>query len=227
MARKIRKKKYKIKLSRFFFVIGFIVLFVFAFIWFKSYVIKKLSYKENEKNYVLLLQKGGSTKAMYKIANKFLEKYPNSLYIGYAYFYIGKYFYEKEEYKKSVKYFQEALKNYLDEDKKILVFLHLSYDYLYLGDILASMEFAQKIYDILEKGKMKALASYQLAICYRVFKLYDKSLYYLDKALSFTDDRDIIMRVEKEKLSIYKKIDLKKAKKYEIILKEKYKGKFK
>ncbi|PLX15992.1 MAG: hypothetical protein C0601_11565 [Candidatus Muiribacterium halophilum] len=209
-----KRKKYRFNYKRFFrtiFSMIFILIFFFSiykgFIFFKNKQTTEEYYVNSLK---MSIKKAGSENS-YNIASEFIEKYPGSELLGYAYFSRGKYFYERMMYEKSLQEFQKASKYSLDTDIKILLQLHLSYAYMCLNDITSSMEYSLKVYDLLEKGKLKAFAAFQTGLCMSAFKMYEKAIYYFEKVIEYSPDEDLIKQAKLEKLKILKKVDLKKA----------------
>ncbi len=223
----MKKKKYRFNLKRFF--LNFTLLLVLIILLFQSVSMMReyLNRQKNEEYFVDFLKKSmksAGSEETFRIAREFEDKYPDSEYIGYAWFIEGKYHYERGDYRKSVLLFQKASEKLLDNELRVILYLHMSYNYMCLTDIVASSEYAQKVYDLLETGKLKALAAFQLGLCNRAFKLYDKAIFYFEQVDEITDDVELIKQAAIEKLGILKKVDLKKAEKFEIIFKKRFSG---
>ena len=219
------KTKYRFNFRKFVINIILLILFVGISFFLKIYISDIIAHRESEKYNIVILKRAvqsAGEDSTYVIAQDFLKKFPQSDYKGYAYFITGKYYYEKGDYKKAIADFQKASDNYLEEELRIILYLHISYNYMCINDIVSSSEYAGKVYELLEKGKLKSLAAFQLGLCYSAFKLFDEAILKFEEVSENSEDIELVTQAEQEKLKILKKLDLQKAEKFEKILINKY-----
>ncbi|MCK9224925.1 MAG: tetratricopeptide repeat protein [Candidatus Muirbacterium halophilum] len=219
------KTKYRFNFKKFALNVFILIVFIIISFFLKLHISDIITHRESEKYNIVILKRAVQSAGninTYKIAQDFLNKFPKSDYKGYAYFITGKYYYEKGDYKKAIADFQKASDNYLEEELKIILYLHISYNYMCINDIVSSSEYANKVYELLEKGKLKSLAAFQLGLCYSAFKLFDEAILKFEEVSEKSEDDELIRQAEEEKLKILKKLDLQKAEKFEKIIINKY-----
>lgn len=224
----IKKTRYRFNFRKFIINVFVLILFAAGMFHLKLFISDIIAHRESEKYNIGILKKAlenAGAENTYRIASDFIRKFPDSEYTGFAYFITGKYYYENGRYEDAVRDFQKSLDRYLEEELRIILYLHLSYNYMCLNDIVSSSEYAQKVYELLEDGKLKLLAAFQLGLCYSAFKLYDDAISKFEEVYAKSDDSELAGQAEQEKLKILRKLDLAKAEKFEKILINKYSGK--
>ncbi|MGM0608291.1 MAG: tetratricopeptide repeat protein [Candidatus Muiribacteriota bacterium] len=219
------KKKYKLNFKN--FILFILVLSSFFYITYTFLNFKnRLELKNQEEINLFGKLKENVSNAhlseVYEKADYFLKEFPSSPYSGYAYFIKGKFYYESQNYKEAAHNFQASRDFYLEKELRIIKYLHLSYTYMCMGDIISSYEYAQLVYETLESGKLKALAAFQLGACYSAFNILDRAVYYYDKVFEYSDDDTLEKQTLNEKLKIYKETDKVKASRLEKLLSKKY-----
>ncbi|MFA5478567.1 MAG: hypothetical protein WC002_04535 [Candidatus Muiribacteriota bacterium] len=222
----MKKTKYRLKPQKLAFaVLVIIVILTLSYILnlaINHYKNEQLNKEKLENRLQSLVNKDINEEDLNFVLS-YIQKFPQSHYNGYAYFIIGKYYYEIEKYDEAVNAFNKALNYYIEDEIKIILMLHLSYTYMLSGDYISSHEYAEKIYNSVESGKLKALAAFQLGLCYAGFKIYDKAIEFFDITYELSDkDFEFQKQALQEKLKILIKVDKHKAAALEKIIEERY-----